>query len=331
MSIPRSLFAPDTPRRSRYRDASSGLTAYTVYPAATSAATQGPRSVSIPTTTCPASLSSASSPSCSPTIACSLAMPATPSGSRAFASHRPPRPSPRRHDGPRPSHPPRTASTSLPSSPWTRSAACGRTISDLMTQCSRHAAAGTTSHQRSTLPAAGRGTLFQQDSQGIREDTSAHLPTATTPRVRRMADPLTLIRSTPHVACSYAIRSGLASRGIHLRRHRPGRFAADLPRRGVPAERKRNYRGGGRLVRPGREGFGEPADCPRRRRGIRGRRPQHQGSRRVSRQPDLVAAWKVVRDSFGTHDVPSTLMGVTVLGYKDQLVEIEAVAAVLDS
>ena len=44
-----------------------------------------------------------------------------------------------------------------------------------------------------------------------------------------------------------------------------------------------------------------------------------------------MAAWEVVRDSFGTHDVPSTLMGVTVLGYKDQLVEIEAVAAVVDS
>jgi enamine deaminase RidA (YjgF/YER057c/UK114 family) len=49
------------------------------------------------------------------------------------------------------------------------------------------------------------------------------------------------------------------------------------------------------------------------------------------RQEDLVAAWEVVRDSFGEHDVPSTLMGVTVLGYRDQLVEIEAVAAVLDS
>ena len=49
------------------------------------------------------------------------------------------------------------------------------------------------------------------------------------------------------------------------------------------------------------------------------------------RQEDLVAAWEVVRDSFGDHDVPSTLMGVTVLGYKDQLVEIEAVAAVLDT
>ncbi|GLY32767.1 Rid family hydrolase [Kineosporia sp. NBRC 101731] len=49
-----------------------------------------------------------------------------------------------------------------------------------------------------------------------------------------------------------------------------------------------------------------------------------------SRQPDLVAAWQVVRDAFGDHDVPSTLMGVTVLGYDDQLVEIEAVAAVVD-
>ncbi|MGW6360627.1 RidA family protein [Streptomyces sp. NPDC055092] len=50
-----------------------------------------------------------------------------------------------------------------------------------------------------------------------------------------------------------------------------------------------------------------------------------------TRQPDLVTAWQVVRDAFGDHDVPSTLMGVTVLGYRDQLVEIEGVAAVLDS
>ena len=50
-----------------------------------------------------------------------------------------------------------------------------------------------------------------------------------------------------------------------------------------------------------------------------------------SRQEDLVTAWEVVRDSFGDHDVPSTLMGVTVLGYDHQLVEIEAVAAALDS
>ncbi|MER5275769.1 Rid family hydrolase [Streptomyces sp. NPDC002809] len=50
-----------------------------------------------------------------------------------------------------------------------------------------------------------------------------------------------------------------------------------------------------------------------------------------TRQEDLGTAWKVVRDAFGDHDVPSTLMGVTVLGYHDQLVEIESVAAVLDA
>jgi len=50
-----------------------------------------------------------------------------------------------------------------------------------------------------------------------------------------------------------------------------------------------------------------------------------------ARREDLVAAWTVVREGFGQHDVPSTLMGVTVLGYRDQLVEIEAVAAIGDS
>jgi enamine deaminase RidA (YjgF/YER057c/UK114 family) len=47
-------------------------------------------------------------------------------------------------------------------------------------------------------------------------------------------------------------------------------------------------------------------------------------------QSALVEAWNVVRDAFGSHDVPSTLLGVTVLGYDNQLVEIEAVAAVRD-
>ncbi|MDQ0648756.1 enamine deaminase RidA (YjgF/YER057c/UK114 family) [Microbacterium natoriense] len=43
---------------------------------------------------------------------------------------------------------------------------------------------------------------------------------------------------------------------------------------------------------------------------------------------DLVTAWDVVHTAFGDHEVPSTLLGVTVLGYPDQLVEIEAVAVV---
>jgi len=42
---------------------------------------------------------------------------------------------------------------------------------------------------------------------------------------------------------------------------------------------------------------------------------------------DLVTAWDVVSRHFGAHDVPSTLLGVAVLGYRDQLVEVEAVAA----
>jgi enamine deaminase RidA (YjgF/YER057c/UK114 family) len=46
-----------------------------------------------------------------------------------------------------------------------------------------------------------------------------------------------------------------------------------------------------------------------------------------NRQPDLVTAWDVVSAAFGDHDVPSTLLGVAVLGYHDQLVEVEAIAA----
>ena len=49
-----------------------------------------------------------------------------------------------------------------------------------------------------------------------------------------------------------------------------------------------------------------------------------------TQQADLVAAWEVVRDAFGRHDVPSTLMGVTVLGYDNQLGEVEAIAALRD-
>ncbi|WP_373282301.1 RidA family protein [Microtetraspora niveoalba] len=47
-----------------------------------------------------------------------------------------------------------------------------------------------------------------------------------------------------------------------------------------------------------------------------------------SNQADLVAAWEVYREYMGEHDVPSTLLGVAVLGYHDQLVEVEAVAVI---
>ena len=43
---------------------------------------------------------------------------------------------------------------------------------------------------------------------------------------------------------------------------------------------------------------------------------------------DLVKVWNVVRGAFAPHEPPSTLYGVTVLGYEHQLVEIEAVASI---
>jgi len=45
-----------------------------------------------------------------------------------------------------------------------------------------------------------------------------------------------------------------------------------------------------------------------------------------SDRADLITAWEVVRAAFADHDAPSTLLGVTALGYAGQLVEIEAVA-----
>ena len=46
---------------------------------------------------------------------------------------------------------------------------------------------------------------------------------------------------------------------------------------------------------------------------------------------DLVTVWQVVRAAFGDHDAPSTLVAVPLLGYEGQLVEVEAVAAVVRS
>ncbi|HEY0934926.1 MAG TPA: RidA family protein [Trebonia sp.] len=41
---------------------------------------------------------------------------------------------------------------------------------------------------------------------------------------------------------------------------------------------------------------------------------------------DLVTAWDEVAGFFAGHDAPSTLLGVVLLGYPGQLVEIEAIA-----
>lgn len=51
----------------------------------------------------------------------------------------------------------------------------------------------------------------------------------------------------------------------------------------------------------------------------------------TSDRADLVAVWDVVHDAVaesGGHEPPSTLLGVRVLGWPDQLVEVEAVALV---
>jgi len=43
---------------------------------------------------------------------------------------------------------------------------------------------------------------------------------------------------------------------------------------------------------------------------------------------ELVRVWDVVEDAFAPSRPPSTLLGVSLLGYPDQLVEIEAIAMV---
>jgi len=50
-----------------------------------------------------------------------------------------------------------------------------------------------------------------------------------------------------------------------------------------------------------------------------------------TQRQDLVTVWNVYQEYMGSHDVPSTLLGVTVLGYRDQLVEVEAVAVLSPS
>ena len=47
----------------------------------------------------------------------------------------------------------------------------------------------------------------------------------------------------------------------------------------------------------------------------------------VGSRDDLVAVWDVVSGRLAPHRPPSTLLGVAVLGYADQLVEIDGIAA----
>ena len=48
----------------------------------------------------------------------------------------------------------------------------------------------------------------------------------------------------------------------------------------------------------------------------------------ASERAQLVRAWDVVAERFAPARPPSTLLGVSALGYPDQLVEIEAIALV---
>jgi enamine deaminase RidA (YjgF/YER057c/UK114 family) len=47
----------------------------------------------------------------------------------------------------------------------------------------------------------------------------------------------------------------------------------------------------------------------------------------VGDRTDLVTVWDVVAGRLDPHRPPSTLLGVAVLGYQDQLVEIDGIAA----
>jgi enamine deaminase RidA (YjgF/YER057c/UK114 family) len=48
----------------------------------------------------------------------------------------------------------------------------------------------------------------------------------------------------------------------------------------------------------------------------------------ASTRDELVEVWEVVAARFAPHRPPSTLLGVALLGYPDQLVEVEAIAVV---
>jgi enamine deaminase RidA (YjgF/YER057c/UK114 family) len=48
----------------------------------------------------------------------------------------------------------------------------------------------------------------------------------------------------------------------------------------------------------------------------------------VGERADLVRAWDVIAAGLSPHRPPSTLLGVALLGYADQLVEIDGIAAI---
>ena len=51
----------------------------------------------------------------------------------------------------------------------------------------------------------------------------------------------------------------------------------------------------------------------------------------VGSRDDLIAVWQVVADRLAPSRPPSTLVGVTALGYAEQLVEVDGVAVLPDT
>jgi enamine deaminase RidA (YjgF/YER057c/UK114 family) len=126
------------------------------------------------------------------------------------------------------------------------------------------------------------------------------------------------------------VRDVVRCRRVRLRSHRARRGGADLPRRACPLNADGSTAAVGDYLGRAAKAF----ENLRIVLAVASVSVEDVIRTRVlvasSRQEDLVAAWEVVRESFGAHDVPSALLGVTVLGYRDQLFEIEPVAAVND-
>ena len=102
-----------------------------------------------------------------------------------------PRPSPQRRDGPQPSHHPRTAAFTLPATTPKPSGSQRENDQRPNKTVLMPARAGTTSQQRSTLPAASRGTIYAKGSKPSAAECSP--AGGRQLRVCLTADPVTLI------------------------------------------------------------------------------------------------------------------------------------------
>ena len=129
---------------------------------------------------------SASSPSAHRSSRATGPSPPRPRAAGPWPAAGPRRPSARRRGGPQPSHLPRTASTMLPPRDPDNASSLRENHQRPNESVLTPHQAGTTSHQRSTLPATGRGTVFRQDSkvQEARVLTCRRLPDPSLPHGR---------------------------------------------------------------------------------------------------------------------------------------------------